>query len=161
MDPPQGPADFGYMNQTLATARNHLIGVVRGRYASTRRGFTLIEILIVVVILAILAAVAMPQFTNASDETNESSARRLLQIVRYQIAYYETRTKTAPDLLGSQWDDLIQNDYLHHLPVNPFNNYSLIAAAPGAGVGFVWRNSGTGIMQIYLTDSTGTAEWAE
>ena len=38
--------------------------------SNARKAFTLIEILIVVVILGILAAVVIPQFTNAADEAN-------------------------------------------------------------------------------------------
>ena len=126
-----------------------------------RRAFSLIEILIVVIILGILAAIVVPRFTGASDTTKESSAHRVLQVVRYQISYYEAQTKELPQLVDNQWDDLLHNDYIQYLPVNPFNEWTLVAAAPGAGVGWVWRDSGTGNMQVYLTDSTGTAEWAE
>ena len=51
--------------------------------ARTRRaGFTLVEILIVVIILGILAAIVIPQFTNASQDARESSLLSQLQTLR-------------------------------------------------------------------------------
>ena len=57
----------------------------------TQRGFTLVEILIVVVILGILAAVVIPQFTEASTEAKTSSLCTDLQTVRSQIELYKVQ----------------------------------------------------------------------
>lgn len=55
----------------------------------TRKGFTLVEILIVVVILGILAAIVIPQFSQASTDSKKSSLQSNLQTIRSQIALYK------------------------------------------------------------------------
>jgi general secretion pathway protein G len=93
------------------------------RAKKKHRGFTLIEILIVVVILGILAAIVIPQFTNASQEATESSIRSQLQTLRGQIELY--RVRNAGDL-PTKIDDLLappsgQAPYLTQEPVAPTN----------------------------------------
>jgi general secretion pathway protein G len=55
----------------------------------TRKGFTLIEILIVVIILGILAAIVIPQFTNASKDAKKSSLVTMVQSLRSQVALFK------------------------------------------------------------------------
>jgi len=54
-----------------------------------KKGFTLVEILIVVVILGILAAIVIPQFTGASTEAKESSLVSNIQTVRSQVELFK------------------------------------------------------------------------
>lgn len=122
------------------------------------RGFTLIEILIVVVILGILAAIVIPQFTSAADEAKESSLRSQLQTVRGQIELYNVQQGAYPDFNGNGWDNLVDNGYLQAEPRNAWrdNGTGILqgtaavgaaagAAADGDGNGWYW-NTGTEIM---------------
>ena len=52
-----------------------------------RKGFTLVEILIVVIILGILAAIVIPQFTSASSDARQSSLTSQLQTLRSQVVF--------------------------------------------------------------------------
>jgi general secretion pathway protein G len=145
----------------------------------TRRGFTLVEILIVVIILGILAAIVIPQFTNASQNARESSLQSTLQTLRSQIQLFKLQHgDTLPDLV-TDWTPLTgstsygnptQNygPYMQAAPVNPMNGNATVinatvsttsATAPTVAVsGFVYDyNSGNGSGLIYGTDNTGTA----
>ena len=54
-----------------------------------RTGFTLIEVLIVVVIMAVLAATVIPQFTNSTNDARISTAEYNLRALRGLIEFYK------------------------------------------------------------------------
>jgi len=67
----------------------------KGQKMKAKSGFTLVEILIVVVILGILAAIVIPQFTEASTEAKTSSLCTDLQTMRSQIELYKIQHNDA------------------------------------------------------------------
>jgi len=73
---------------------------------SRAAGFTLVELLIVVVILAILAAVVIPQINGASAEAKESALRASLATVRQAISLYRVQhNETYPGQSG--WAEFV------------------------------------------------------
>jgi len=118
------------------------------------RAFTLVEILIVVVILGILAAIVIPQFTSASEEAQVGNVQTQLQTIRSQIELFRVRNNgNAPELEGEDaataFIDLrvgtnaadqalqVENSYgneqkiyMSTLPLNPRNKSFKVAADP-------------------------------
>ena len=123
-----------------------------------RKAFTLIEILIVVVILGILAAVVVPQFTNAAEDANDAAVRTQLQTLRGQIELYRAQIGSDPTLIGiTQWTQLIENDYLMVAPMNPLTSSTSIAAEAAENLGWVWRakSDTNDTKALYAVDADG------
>lgn len=86
------------------------------------RAYTLVEVLIVVVIIGILAAVVVPRFAGATGEARTSSVQSVLGGVRASIASYRTRAVIAGD---DPFPTLAQLNTLgtvlqNEVPANPF-----------------------------------------
>jgi general secretion pathway protein G len=60
-----------------------------------RIAFTLVEVLIVVIVLGILAAIVVPQFSTATSDANASSLKTNLQIIRGQLQLYKIQHNDA------------------------------------------------------------------
>jgi general secretion pathway protein G len=65
-----------------------------------RFGFTLVELLIVIVIIAVLAAIALPRFMDSGQRSKEASLRSDLKLVRNAIEVFHTDTSAWPATLA-------------------------------------------------------------
>src|SRR5678816_2353030 len=82
------------------------------RMASAQRGFTLIELMIVIFIIMILMSVAAPRYTQSIQRAKEATLRQNLYTLRTVIDQYTLDKQRAPQTL----DDLVSAGYLRQIP---------------------------------------------
>jgi general secretion pathway protein G len=81
-----------------------------------RKGFTLIELMIVVTIIGILASIAQPNLQKAIVRAKEASLRRSLFVMRDVIDQYYADHGKYPDSL----ETLVEDHYIRAIPEDPF-----------------------------------------
>ena len=99
------------------------------------KGFTLVEILIVVIILGILAAIVVPQFADASSDAKLSSLKSNLQTVRSQIQLHNIQNSGTLPTVATFTNDMVPT-YLQKIPDNPFASGNTVDAD---GSGGCWK----------------------
>jgi len=84
------------------------------------RGFTLIELMIVISIMLILMAIALPMYNQSILRAREAVLRQDLFTLRQVIDQYTLDKQKAPQAL----DDILQANYLKRIPVDPMTGQS-------------------------------------
>jgi general secretion pathway protein G len=82
------------------------------------RGFTLIELMVVISIILILVAISVPIYSQSIIRAKESVLRQNLFTLRSVISQYTLDKQKAPQSL----DDLVQGGYLKIIPKDPMTN---------------------------------------
>lgn len=137
----QSPEIFG---QKSFTNGNGALQSTRHMTRMPVRAFTVIEILIVVVILAVLAAIVVPRFSSATTETRESALKMEVYRIRTQLAVYKSEHQGNWPTAANFTEQLIfasdtqgntamvgtrgypYGPYLRRFPVNPFTLTSTV-----------------------------------
>lgn len=124
-------------------------------------GFTLVELMIVMTIISILLAIAVPIYQKSIIRAKESVLRNNLFTMREMIDEYTVDKQHAPQTL----DDLVSDGYLRQIPVDPMtgSNQSWKVVMEDTPVG--GDSQPPGIFDVHsgaegnALDGTAYAEW--
>lgn len=121
-----------------------------------RAGFTLVELLIVMAIIATLMTIAVPRYFSSLENSKETALRQSLSVMREALDHHYGDTGRYPDSLEA----LVDKRYLRQMPVDPITERSdqwvIVPPPDGAegGVGDV-KSGAPGMAR----DGTAYAEW--
>lgn len=100
----------------------------------SRAAFTLVELIVVIIVLGIIAAVAAPRMFFTVTDARDGSMRKRLRLVRDAIDLYRAEHRALPGDAGTQHDfkaDL--KGYLKRFPRNPHKDGSKVVKVYTAG----------------------------
>jgi len=83
------------------------------------KGFTLVELVIVLVILGVLVALAVPRFTTSAEKAKETTFCSNVRTIKSQLELYKMTTGSYPKT-ASLSDFLNSTDYFESAPINPY-----------------------------------------
>ncbi len=95
-----------------------MVATPASRSRRPQQGFTLLELMIVMIIIGTLAAIAIPSYMNNVRHAREAVLKEDLHTMRTAIDSYTVDKEKAPQTL----DDLVQAGYLKAMPNDPFTH---------------------------------------
>jgi len=132
-----------------------------GINANSRKGFTLIELIGVIVVLAILTGIALPKYFNYAAQAKNAACKGTLGGVRTGIANYFANQAIAGDALYPTLTQLTDGSTMQEsIPANPYDtsaNASLVRAATSieAAARTIPVAAGTGGWAYYVDNTDG------
>ncbi len=121
-----------------------------------RHGFTLIELMVVLTIIALLISIAVPKYFNSVDKAKEATLKQTLNVIRVAIDKFYGDNDRYPSSIA----ELVNKRYIRAMPVDPIteSTETWVTEAPSldsAGAVFDIKSGAQGKAK----DGTSYADW--